>query len=257
MDDLRLNVRLDEQTARDIKSLLWNGSTQDAIAAHYNISQTTVSRIVRGKQWFKAPWPNGDVGPMPREKAIERKVGGDLYSEGRRLTDVALVNPDTPAMRAQISPKTAGPTKIINPQIYADKGAAAPARPTVEKVQAEVELEKKKKALLASDYQRLGEAAEQRAVDDLESAVQTTDNTARLPRDDIKDQTDLNIIPWTDIVKAAPRNNLVKSGLVDATLRPAICQVFAVLPKSEWGKAQARLLVSQTMQILKEEKTDE
>jgi len=257
MDETRLNVRLDDQTAKDIKTLLWHGSTQDNIASTYKISQTTVSRIVRGKQWFKAPWPNGDVGPMPREKVIERKVGSNMYSGNTRLTDVADTYPDTPAIREQISPKTKGPTKIRNQKIYADKGAALAARPTPKELEKEIELEKKKKELLAGDYQRLGEAAEQRAVDELESAVQTTGTKPRAGRDNIKDQTDLDILPWADIVKASPRNRLVMLGGDDPAMQPAICQVFAALPKSEWGSAQARLLVQQTMQIMKEEKTNE
>ena len=262
MDETRLNVRLDDQTAKDIKTLLWHGSTQDAIASHYKISQTTVSRIVRGKQWFKAPWPNGDIGAMPREKAIERKVSGLVNITPDRMVFEPKMHPPSRTDKSQaefykqaMPPITDdGPTSMKGVKIYADKGAA---RPTPEELEKEIELEKKKKELLAGDYQRLGEAAEQRAVDELESAVQTTGTAARGARKDIKDQTDLNIISWADIIKTAPKNKLVASGLVEESLRPAICQVFTALPKSEWGSAQARLLVQQTMQIMKEEKTNE
>ena len=68
---MRMNTKLDAAQAAQIKQLLWNNTPQDYIARRFKISQTTVSRILHGRQWTGAEWPNGAVGAMPTSRMLE------------------------------------------------------------------------------------------------------------------------------------------------------------------------------------------
>ena len=60
---------LSEEAAREVKEQLWAGHfTQEEIAHKHNISQPTVSRIFRGRDWHQLPWPDGSLGHISQER---------------------------------------------------------------------------------------------------------------------------------------------------------------------------------------------
>jgi hypothetical protein len=60
---------VDQEMAAQIKIDLWAGHmTQSEIAAKYSVSQPTISRIFRGRDWQELPWPDGSLGHIPRER---------------------------------------------------------------------------------------------------------------------------------------------------------------------------------------------
>lgn len=60
---------VDQATAAKIKVDLWAGHmTQSNIALRYNVSQPTISRIFRGRDWRDLPWPDGSLGHIPKDR---------------------------------------------------------------------------------------------------------------------------------------------------------------------------------------------
>ena len=60
---------LSDDQAKEIKELLWAGHlTQGEIAVRFNVSQPTISRIFRGRDWSQLPWPDGSLGHIPKER---------------------------------------------------------------------------------------------------------------------------------------------------------------------------------------------
>lgn len=60
---------ISEEIASAIKVDLWAGHmTQEAVAEKYNVSQPTISRIFRGRDWPQLPWPDGSLGHIPTER---------------------------------------------------------------------------------------------------------------------------------------------------------------------------------------------
>ena len=56
---------ISEENAREIKVLLWEGQlTQEQIADRYQVSQPTISRILRGRDWGSVIWPDDSDGEM-------------------------------------------------------------------------------------------------------------------------------------------------------------------------------------------------
>jgi len=77
-----LNIKLTLEMATDIKTRIWFCQKQTEIAAIYDVSQTTISRIVHGEQWKDAPWPSGQIGALPADRINEIRTsliitGGD------------------------------------------------------------------------------------------------------------------------------------------------------------------------------------
>jgi hypothetical protein len=80
----------------EIKALLWEGTlTQSDLALRFTVSQPTISRILRGKEWDHIPWPDASNGQMPtdRYQVIQRSKHKAAYaSQGRarlRQTEVS------------------------------------------------------------------------------------------------------------------------------------------------------------------------
>ena len=87
---------LNEENAREIKTLLWEGQlTQETIADRYEVSQPTISRILRARDWGAVLWPDGTDGEMSevRYRAIlsmKRRKSAHL-SHGRSNDDAEAV----------------------------------------------------------------------------------------------------------------------------------------------------------------------
>ena len=89
---------VDETMATAIKVDLWAGHmTQEIIANKYNVSQPTISRIFRGRDWRQLPWPDGSLGHIP----IERR--NLIHASRHRHT---RYQHDTRAGRSELDPKT-------------------------------------------------------------------------------------------------------------------------------------------------------
>ena len=62
------NKKLSAPEVQRVKEMLWQGSAQQDVAAHFGVSQATVSRIQTGEQWTHVRWPDGSSGPLPVER---------------------------------------------------------------------------------------------------------------------------------------------------------------------------------------------
>jgi len=60
-----------EEDARAIKARLWAGERQGDINKDYAVHESTINRIATGKTFYDVPWPDGTVGEMPRERAVQ------------------------------------------------------------------------------------------------------------------------------------------------------------------------------------------
>ena len=80
---------LEPHEIQDIKDALWNGARQDMLAQKYSISQTTISRMVRGLRHSSVPWPDGSLGAFPhaRLKELRRARSGQKESERKKQPD--------------------------------------------------------------------------------------------------------------------------------------------------------------------------
>lgn len=50
--------------ARGIKRLIWAGYIQTRVAGLYGVSQTSISRIVNGEDFYDVAWPDGSTGEL-------------------------------------------------------------------------------------------------------------------------------------------------------------------------------------------------
>ena len=65
---------LTTESTLEIKKLLWEGElSQSEIATRFALSQPTVSRIYRGKDWQSIEWPDGSTGAIPLDRHIQLK----------------------------------------------------------------------------------------------------------------------------------------------------------------------------------------
>lgn len=62
--------KLTQLDASAIKRLLWRGTKQSVVAAQFQVSQPTISYILRGTQWASTQWPDGTDGPLPLEQRL-------------------------------------------------------------------------------------------------------------------------------------------------------------------------------------------
>jgi len=67
-------VKLDNETAKLVKDMLWRGRPQDEISAVTRASQSTISRIKLGQSHSEILWPDGSMGPMPSHAAQPAEV---------------------------------------------------------------------------------------------------------------------------------------------------------------------------------------
>ena len=263
-----LNRRLDEATVLSIKALFWEGATQDALAERFNVSQTTISRIIRGKQWADVNWPNGERGALPLEKIMERKVFGLSTKGARTYIDEGAIENVKQAFKDKypdpMPPDGGGvqfnkdhDSMLIGPDNLRNmKDVIKETRPTVEELEADRERQTRLRAAKTAALEQQGEAAEAAMNEELAGVLTSTDHTPREPREGVQHEGDLDILTWEHIVRVAPGNRIVLLGLEDKSVRPAICQAFTALPEADWKTDRAFKLVQNVYKIMEKENGD-
>lgn len=75
----------------EMKSNIWMGWLYEEIAEKHKVSVSYISRVVKGRNAFEIPWPDGSFGPLParrkEEIKAERKRRIRLSRKDRRATD--------------------------------------------------------------------------------------------------------------------------------------------------------------------------
>ena len=66
------SISVDDMKA--LKSMLWEGKSQNEAAVTFNITQAYVSNIYRGISYREVPWPDGSTGPMPIRSISSRQT---------------------------------------------------------------------------------------------------------------------------------------------------------------------------------------
>lgn len=126
---VRMNAKLEPADVEDIKRNLWLGHRQADIATAFGISQTTVSRILRGEQYFDIPWPSGEVGPLPERRIREIQLSrtGGRRSLGEVSTNRLVAGP---AIRSGSASHSGSPQpSTVAPIEENDDGMDSSARP--------------------------------------------------------------------------------------------------------------------------------
>lgn len=62
-------VEISEEQVREVKAMLWAGSTLADAADATGVATATVFRIKKGAAWPSIPWPDGSLGPIPAKMA--------------------------------------------------------------------------------------------------------------------------------------------------------------------------------------------
>lgn len=76
---------LTKEDAMKIKERLWNGELQDRIAGDYKVTQATISRIARGRQYWHEKWPDGTQGEMARSRREELHIARRTHTYGAQV----------------------------------------------------------------------------------------------------------------------------------------------------------------------------
>lgn len=83
---------LSMEQATEVKKRLWEGDTGLRTAAAYGVSHSTISFVRNGHIRFDAPWPNGDIGPMPKWRVqeiaqLKAKVGRETLQTASTVAE--------------------------------------------------------------------------------------------------------------------------------------------------------------------------
>lgn len=232
MSPPKLNVKLSDDLVRQIKAYIWEGATQEQVAKHFALSQTHISRIVRGLAWFSVPWPDGDIGRFSEKRVLELRTGSQIASPELRAPTTEI-RPSREAVLTQALEQSAADTiPNSNPPAISIEEAARRAEETA---QARVEQR--------SEIAALGEAAEQGMQATLEQSIQPTDSSPRTARADVEDDTLENFLSWDYITEKMPGIPAVELGLNRPEFRPAICQALTALSEADWNTPRALVMV--------------
>lgn len=208
----KLNTKLNLARATEIKALLWEGHRQEAIADHLGLSQTTISRILHGKQWTAAKWPDGSPGQMPVAKVLD------------------------------IQDKRAQAATMYFHQI-GDKDKKLSTQPSI---QRRDEMRDRINQI-AEEYEAEVEEDLHRTMTEVSAELREGQ-----PDVDETKITDCDAMPWYDVLIKAPNNRIVivadESG--DYNLKLAIGIAFKALPKAEWKGNHVKTLINEIYQEL-------
>lgn len=226
MNAPKLNTKLDLEIAVQIKKLIWHGTTQEECARQFNLSQTHISRIVRGIAWYSARWPNGEVGPMPAARIAELRSVGP-FQPRRPILVPTETSTEQPTL------ETVEPSR----------------RPTAEEIQQKILDEEQSRAAMRDQIENLGELADESLANELASTVKAVKGK-RKPRKDITDEDTMETLEWEDIVSRAPNIKPVLLGQNRPSYRPAICKALTAMSESDWKTERAMRMVEAVAQVM-------
>lgn len=256
--DLR-RTKLDMAVATEIKAMLWLGQTQEQVASDFGIHQTTVSRIVRGKAWYEARWPDGTVGAMSSERAFELK----FPSQPSRLLEathrLAVPPIDSEASSEDAAKQAtedqtddqAGPETVSEGAGVADASSdgdgstRSVAQHTVQV--SDVDRWREDRDARAAALDDLAQQAEQQMESELEAITAHASGPARRGSSKRKQagKPEYELYDWDELRKLVSKNPLVAAAVDDEELRYCVRAAFKLLPRGQWGTPAAAQLVKE------------
>lgn len=90
-----MTTTLTTPKVKEIKQRIWEGQSQYTVAMDFAISQSQVSRIVSGSQWYEVAWPNGAPGAFPTNRRLElerQRIEGQKRRVVAPITDVQPIS---------------------------------------------------------------------------------------------------------------------------------------------------------------------
>lgn len=275
-------MKLERETVKEIKALLWKGVSNADVARRIGCSDAHVSRISTGNAWFDVPWPNGQVGginpthhawlveqrlrgPSPRGSEDEMLPVGsgeieDVYKRNRR---------DNPANSSLVAGSTSPQPTPVEPDSQGHSGLAshnADGRGSGEPdqgdpVEAEAPLDHDPEAAFHQREARnlalsqMAEVADADMQRELEEAVAGTTSKARttpialgLKRPALKPHYEL--LAWDKVLEHGSQLPLVRAAADNDELRRCVQAAFKMLPRSLWDSPKAIVLVSDVAKSL-------
>ncbi|MAH45955.1 hypothetical protein CMI37_08990 [Candidatus Pacearchaeota archaeon] len=224
-----------------IKDAIWAGEKQRAIAQNFGVTQTTISRIATGDEYFDTAWPDGSIGPLPINRRKEIHVGRRSRAAQAVLSvmEDAKVRPSEPILLEaieQVEEETHTPEEQPLEVVQSED----PPRPRITREEADAMLEEQAEALEAEDQQAM-----------LNAISDTGDNPEAEEQEEAT-EVDVDVHSWDVILKLAKTNAFVEKAERDdnTLLRNAICIVFKALPEDNWESSQCANLLKSTMEVL-------
>ena len=234
-------VPIDLPTARQIKGLLWKGTSQERVAVLTGASQSTISRIKAGKAHENVPWPDGSLGPMPESQTREPEWSADAsrllaFPDMMQQRIFAVVNE---ARRNSDQPEIPPTDTTYLDYLDAEGGDQEWEASALLRAR---EAEDKRLSLLMIEFDEI--VAEERTVLHEESARAIIVSTRQEPLDEVIPITAHTDLPkgleWDYVKEFAPKHPLVIEAFEtsDPHLIRAICIVFEALQQfpHNWGE---------------------
>lgn len=250
----RLNQRLTIEDATDIKLRLWLCEPQHEVAAIHNVSQTTISRILHGRQWYEARWPSGEVGPMPNArikqlKAIRPWERGLHHAE----VDAKARDVQTTTNSDNVSdPDTIRESNSVADEDVSDDTIRSGQNLTAsQSFEQDIERFRSDKEVRAEALQILGNRAEEEMQDELEAIV-TASQPETSPSTPTQAQSSptYELLPWDIILDKGKDIPLVILSEESEELKECVRAAFNMLPVSQWKSHKAISLVREVAKSL-------
>ena len=210
-----------EQGATRAKQLLWQGELHEIVAQTVGCSRGFITLIATGRYWAGVTWPDGSTGALPHYRKLEIAESRRHNPRGRQAGLEVPYEP-LPMPRPQTIQAQAEDTLTDSEKLQ-----------VMEQVRAAIEAEHE---------------------EDLLAAIRAVENETRPTVPPPPDyELEYDKYEWTDVLKMASTNKLVQLADItkDTTLQEAICIVFKVLPKSQWGEGHATANVYSVQEKLK------
>jgi len=238
-----------------IKEGLWSGSKQRELALDYGVTQTTISRIMTGHEYFDTAWPDGSVGPLSITRRKEIHVGRRSRSSERVLAGMEALTAGKAekAIRVAVEEEPEAVSyEEAHPIEYEEIVVAVPVvvepsqkpEPKLTRQEAYSVLEEKANALEVADQEQLHAIVSDAGDSPPESEL-----------DEPALEFELEAYTWKNVLLLAGGNPFVKKAKDEDNLllKQAIGVVFMALPTEAWESDQCATLLKSTYDVLKGE----
>ena len=252
---MRPNAKLTPDDVRDIKTLLWDGYTQKDVARQYDITQPYVSLIVQGSAYPDIPWPDGDTGPMDRNRwhALQEARRGPTRTEKRRH---AKLDAATRAVFPSLLPNAPGVPHM--PEHDPQQAGAAlpfipdvPSIPNIPKREETPDVAKLAADALKEDLEGIEGALEQQRASEIKEALTDVgEDAGPVPT---PAPLKYELMDWDLILEKVPDLPLLAIAHGDETVKLAIQIVFNTIPEERWTAEGTPAIVKQVVETLEKE----